>query len=103
MPAARLSQPLRAPPGRPTLPPMPLHAPPKVLLTGFAPFGGESVNPSWQAVSAIEGEMIAGHRVHTRCLPVEFGTALDELRSAIRSLRPALVLCVGQAGGRGAM
>lgn len=22
----------------------------KILITGFAPFGGESVNPSWEAV-----------------------------------------------------
>ncbi|QSX77349.1 pyroglutamyl-peptidase I [Agrilutibacter solisilvae] len=82
---------------------MPSPAPPNVLLTGFAPFGGETVNPSWQAVSAIEGELIAGHRVHTRCLPVAFGAALDDLRTAIRTLRPALVLCVGEAGGRAAM
>jgi len=82
---------------------MPTPALPQVLLTGFAPFGGESVNPSWQAVAALEGEVIAGHRVRTRCLSVEFGTAIDELQRAIRSTRPALVLCLGQAGGRPAM
>ena len=82
---------------------MPASALPQVLLTGFAPFGGETTNPSWQAVAALEGEVIAGHRIRTRCLPVEFGAAIDELRRAIRTTRPALVLCIGQAGGRAAM
>ena len=76
---------------------------PQVLLTGFAPFGGESVNPSWEAVQALHNEVIAGHRIRTRCLPVAFGEAVDELHRAIRTSRPALVLCVGQAGGRASM
>jgi pyroglutamyl-peptidase len=71
-----------------------------VLLTGFAPFDGESVNPSWQAVRALHGRRINGHRMIARQLPVEFGASLKELRTAIRETKPALVLCVGQAGGR---
>ena len=76
---------------------------PAVLLTGFAPFGGEATNPSWEAVRQLRGRRIAGHRVVARCLSVEFGTSLKELRAAIRETRPALVLCVGQAGGRSAI
>ncbi|HEV8695734.1 MAG TPA: pyroglutamyl-peptidase I [Lysobacter sp.] len=76
---------------------------PAVLLTGFAPFGGETVNPSWQAVQALHGQHIGGHRIIAHQLPVEFGTALTELRKAIGATRPALVLCVGQAGGRASM
>ena len=71
-----------------------------VLLTGFAPFGGEAVNPSWQAVSALHGKRIGGHRIVARELPVAFGASLEALRGAIAELQPALVLCVGQAGGR---
>jgi len=74
-----------------------------VLLTGFAPFGGESINPSWEAVKALRGRRIAGHRVVARQLPVEFGASLKALRAAIRESKPALVLCVGQAGGRAAI
>lgn len=73
---------------------------PHVLLTGFAPFGGESSNPSWEAAQSLEGEIIAGHRVVARCLPVEFGTSLLALRQSIVELAPSLVICVGQAGGR---
>ncbi|WP_082124242.1 pyroglutamyl-peptidase I [Lysobacter capsici] len=75
-------------------------APRTVLLTGFAPFGGESGNPSWDAVRLLDGEIIAGHRIATRCLSVTFDQSLRELDDAISALRPALVLCVGQAGGR---
>ncbi len=73
---------------------------PHVLLTGFAPFDGESTNPSWEAAQSLEGEIIAGHRVVARCLPVEFGTSLRALRQAVDELAPSLVICVGQAGGR---
>ncbi|HET6914115.1 MAG TPA: pyroglutamyl-peptidase I, partial [Rhodanobacteraceae bacterium] len=40
-----------------------------ILLTGFAPFAGEAVNPSWQAVRALDGEVIEGHRVIALELP----------------------------------
>jgi pyroglutamyl-peptidase len=73
---------------------------PTILLTGFAPFGGEAVNPSWEAVARLDGELIDGHRIVARCLPVEFGAALGALRAAIDETSPALVLCVGQSGGR---
>ncbi|HEY0660917.1 MAG TPA: pyroglutamyl-peptidase I [Lysobacter sp.] len=79
---------------------MPRKPLPTILLTGFAPFGGETGNPSWDAVQLLDGSRIKGHRVVARCLPVEFGTSLKVLRKAIRELKPALVLCVGQAGGR---
>jgi pyroglutamyl-peptidase len=73
---------------------------PTVLLTGFAPFGGDDSNPSWDAVSALDGEQILGHRIATRCLPVEFGASLQSLRRALDETAPVLAICVGQAGGR---
>ncbi|KAF1709971.1 pyroglutamyl-peptidase I [Pseudoxanthomonas kalamensis DSM 18571] len=79
---------------------MTARRPPIVLLTGFAPFGGEPVNPSWQAVAALHGRRVGGHRIVARELPVEFGASLKALRKALRETRPALVICVGQAGGR---
>ncbi|QEL55901.1 pyroglutamyl-peptidase I [Chromobacterium paludis] len=71
-----------------------------VLLTGFEPFGGETVNPSWEAVKLLDGETIAGARVVARRLPCVFGAALSELRHHLEGLRPDLVIAVGQAGGR---
>jgi pyroglutamyl-peptidase len=74
-----------------------------VLLTGFEPFGGEPVNPSWLAARALDGEVIAGARVVARELPCVFGDAVDALEAAIDGLAPALVICTGQAGGRDAL
>lgn len=73
---------------------------PRILLTGFDPFGGETVNPSWEAVSALHGRRVAGHRIVARQLPTEFAASLRALRRALREERPAIVLGVGQAGGR---
>lgn len=75
----------------------------RVLLAGFAPFDGETMNPAWQAVSALAGTRIAGHRVVACELPVEFGASLQGLHEAMTRSQPALVLCVGQAGGRSRM
>ncbi len=76
---------------------------PTVLLVAFSPFGGETVNPGWLAVKALHGRRIAGHRVVARELPVEFGVSLKRLRVLLREHKPALVIAVGQAGGRPAL
>ena len=73
---------------------------PTVLLTGFEPFGGESVNPSWQIATALDGWHCEGHVVRAVRLSCVFGQALAELDAAIAAHAPALVVCLGQAGGR---
>ena len=76
---------------------------PTVLVTGFDPFGGQAINPSWMAVQGLHGRQIGGHRVVGAQLPTVFGESLLALRELLASLRPALVVCMGQAGGRGAL
>jgi pyroglutamyl-peptidase len=71
-----------------------------ILLTGFEPFGGESVNPSWQIAQALAGWTCEGHAVHAVRLPCAFGDALAALDDALAAHRPELVVCLGQAGGR---
>ncbi|HCQ7757137.1 pyroglutamyl-peptidase I [Citrobacter sp. 50677481] len=71
-----------------------------VLITGFEPFGGEQINPSWEVVSRLDNAIICGCRVVARQLPCVFGESLSVLNAAIDALSPALVLAVGQAGGR---
>lgn len=78
-----------------------MNAPiPRILLTGFDPFGGESINPSWEAVRALHGRRIGGHRIVALQLPTEFAGSLRMLKAAVREQAPAIVLGVGQAGGR---
>jgi pyroglutamyl-peptidase len=71
-----------------------------VLLTGFEPFENEPINPSWEAVRALDGERIGDAVVVARQLPCVFGVAIDELESLLLNLKPAVTIAVGQAGGR---
>lgn len=71
-----------------------------VLLTGFEPFGGESVNPSWEAVRQLEGERIQGHRIVTCLLPTAFDASLPVLQDMLQGHDPSVVIAVGLAGGR---
>ena len=71
-----------------------------VLLTGFEPFGGETENPSWDAVQGLGDERIEDHRLVVRRLPCVFGEAIARLEREVAELRPYVVICVGQAGGR---
>ena len=73
-----------------------------ILLTGFEPFDGASVNPSWEAVCRVP-DRIAGREVHRLRLPVVFGEAADHLREAIARLKSELVISCGVAGGRQAV
>ena len=76
---------------------------PCVLVTGFDPFDGAALNPSWLAALALHGRSIGGHRVIAAQLPTVFDRSLLELAALLKQHRPALVLCLGQAGGRSAI
>jgi pyroglutamyl-peptidase len=71
-----------------------------VLLTGFEAFGRERVNPSWRAVKQLDGRTIRGHRIVARRLPTTYQDSIERVLGYLRSIRPALVICVGQAAGR---
>lgn len=71
-----------------------------VLITGFEPFGGEAVNPSWEVVRQLDGITIAGEPVVALQLPCVFGEALTVLNVALAAQQPRLTIAVGQAGGR---
>ena len=72
----------------------------RVLVTGFEPFGGEAINPSGEIARLLHGARIQGHEVTGALLPCVFGGAITELKKRLRAVKPALVICVGQAGGR---
>ena len=71
-----------------------------VLMTAFEPFGGETINPSWEAVRALEGKKIGGATIVIRQLPVVFSEVLNVLNQALEEVKPDAVVSVGQAGGR---
>lgn len=73
-----------------------------ILLTGFEPFDGAAVNPSWEAVQCVP-DVIAGHEVHRLRLPVVYGEAARLMLDAARRIQPEIILCCGVAGNRDAV
>lgn len=71
----------------------------KLLISGFEPFGGESINPSWEAVKLLP-DTIGDYALTKICLPVVFGEAVKTLLYTAKSVKPDVILCIGQAGGR---
>lgn len=74
-----------------------------VLLSGFEPFGGERLNPSWEVARALAGARVGGLQVIALRLPVAYRRAPAMIARAIVRHRPAAVLNLGQAGGRAAI
>ncbi|WP_143461366.1 pyroglutamyl-peptidase I [Levilactobacillus enshiensis] len=74
----------------------------KVLVTGFDPFGGETMNPAIEAVNQLPAT-IAGATIVKLEIPTVFNRCATVVREAIVRERPAVVLSIGQAGGRAAL
>ena len=71
----------------------------KLLITGFEPFGGEKINPSWEAVKLLP-ETIGDFEVTKAEIPVVFEKAAETVIAKADELEPNAIICVGQAGGR---
>ncbi len=80
---------------------------PRVLVSGFEGFGGAATNPSAMICEKLmELHFNADeHRYELAIviLPVSFADSYAHLESSIRSFKPDIVLCLGQAGGRRAI
>ena len=74
----------------------------RLLITGFAPFGGDKVNPSWQAVQALP-DRVGDWELVKQELPVTFRGAPEALFAAVDEAEPDAVLMVGLAASRGAV
>ena len=74
----------------------------KLLITGFDPFGGASVNPAREAVMALP-EVVGDYALTKLEIPTVFGLAAETVLRAAEALCPDVILCVGQAGGRAAI
>ena len=76
----------------------------KLLITGFDPFGGESVNPAWEAVRSLP-DTIGNIALTVLQIPTVFGCASETVWNAVQAMPtpPDFILCIGQAGGRAAV
>lgn len=72
----------------------------KLLITGFDPFGGAGINPAWEAVKLLPSR-IGDFELSKLEIPTVFGNAAERVLEKAREVSPDVILCVGQAGGRG--
>lgn len=73
-----------------------------LLITGFDPFGGATVNPSWEAVKELP-ELVGDWELCKLEIPTVFGLAAETVLKKAEEIGAAAILCVGQAGGRSAV
>lgn len=73
-----------------------------LLITGFDPFGEQSINPAWEAVKSLP-EKIGGYTLHKLQIPTVFGQGAQAVLEKADEVEPDLILCIGQAGGRSAV
>ena len=74
----------------------------QLLITGFDPFGGETINPSWEAVRRLPDE-VGSWRLTKLQIPTVFGVAAQTVLESARVINPDAIVCIGQAGGRNAV
>ena len=71
----------------------------KLLVTGFDPFGGESVNPAYEAVKLLP-DINEGSQIIKLEIPTVFKKRIEVVKEAVENYQPDFVINVGQAGGR---
>ena len=72
-----------------------------VLISGFEPFGGMSVNPAQEVIRVLDGiELPQGGVVQTVTVPVVYRKSIDAVVTAISNYQPSVILMVGLAPGR---
>lgn len=71
----------------------------KILLTGFDPFGGQPINPALEAVKLVS-DKVGDVEVVKLEVPTVFYKSIEVVDKAIEEVKPDVVVCVGQAGGR---
>lgn len=74
----------------------------KLLITGFEPFGKDTVNASWEAVSRLADE-VGGCGLMKLQIPTVFGLAAETVLGAAEEFCPDVILCIGQAAKRGSV
>lgn len=73
-----------------------------LLITGFDPFGGATVNPSWEAVERLP-ERIGKWKLCKLQIPTVFGLAAKTVLEKAQEVAPGAILCLGVAVGRSAV
>ena len=70
-----------------------------ILVSGFGPFAGYPVNPSWEAIQPLDGERFGGYEVRTLVLDVVWDRCASELIDRFDEDFPSAVIGSGVNGG----
>ncbi|SFC69336.1 pyroglutamyl-peptidase [Alkalibacterium subtropicum] len=71
----------------------------KILISGFDPFGGENINPAYEAIKLLP-DSVRGAEIVKMEMPTVFHLTAEVLEEKVREVDPDVILCIGQAGGR---
>lgn len=74
----------------------------KILITGFDPFGGEKINPAWEAVKLMRDNYEGAELIKLQ-IPTVFKKSVELVHQKMKEIDPDVVISVGQAGGRNNM
>jgi pyroglutamyl-peptidase len=71
----------------------------RILVTGFDPFGGDSLNSAWEAVRALP-DRLGETELCKLQIPTVFSLAAGQVIGHAERLQVQGILCVGQASSR---
>lgn len=71
----------------------------KILVTGFDPFGGESINPALEAIKQLPSNILGSSIIKLE-IPTVVKKSLEKIKETVERENPDVVLSIGQAGGR---
>ncbi len=74
----------------------------RILVTGFEPFGNDTINPSWEAVKELP-DQLNECEIKKLCPPVVFGKAADIIIREATLFSPDAIICTGLAANRDAV
>ncbi len=70
----------------------------RIVVTGFDPFGGETVNPAYEAVKLLPDRVGDKDLIKIE-IPTAYRGGVKALEEAIERYQPDAMLSIGQAGG----
>ncbi len=68
-----------------------------ILITGFEPFDGHSLNPSAEVAKQLDGEEIADRRIIGRVLPLDYRTMVSVIERYVDEFSPSVIVLMGQS------
>lgn len=68
-----------------------------LLITGFEPYNGYSINPSAELMRVLQGKKIGSYTLFSHVLPLDYKKTLDVMKKHIHDCDPSVILCCGQS------